>query len=514
MLSLGIWIFRTNPHPHSTTEERGKQINCLGVVFMNLNEVLKDIEVIKTKGNTDIDIKDIASDSRTVAENSLFVCIKGYKTDGNQYVKSAVENGAVCIISEDDMDLPEDITLVIVKDSRIALSQIANNFFDYPSKRFNLIGVTGTNGKTTTTYLIKSILERVGQKVGLIGTIVNKIGEEEIPADRTTPDIIELQKLFKRMADENVDSTVMEVSSHSLELHRVDGSDFDIGVFTNLTQDHLDFHGTLENYLDAKIKLFNMAKIGIINKDDSSSLKVISSSKCEILTYGIENSVDLNAKNISNTDKGITYDLYINDNCYKVSLAIPGRFTVYNSLAAIGVCLKLGVGIEDIISGLALVKGVSGRSEVVPINKDYTIIIDYAHTPDGIENILNSVRQFAKGRVVTLFGCGGDRDKTKRPIMGEFAGKLSDFCIVTSDNPRTENPSEIIAQVEEGVKRTDCQYVVIESRYDAIEYAIKNAKKDDVIVLAGKGHEDYQILKDKTIHFDEREVIQEILEKM
>lgn len=480
---------------------------------MILIDMLKNADIVDVVGDINQEIKDIACDSRFVTRDSAFICIKGFKSDGHNFVHEALESGAICIVSEHDITLPDGITLVKVNNSRAVLAQIASNFFGNPSSKFNLIGVTGTNGKTTTTYLVKSILEEAGHKVGLVGTIANMVGDKTIPTERTTPDSLELQRLFHRMVDEEVDSVVMEVSSHSLDLHRIDANNFDIGIFTNLTQDHLDYHVTLENYLDAKIKLFKMCKHGIINHDDKRSQKVIDEASCDVLTFGVEKVSDLKADNIVINAKGVNFELEYKNKKYKVNLAIPGKFTVYNALGAIGACLKLGLDMETILNGIQKVKGVPGRSEVVYAG-DYTVIVDYAHTPDGIENILNSVREFAKGRIVTVFGCGGDRDKTKRPIMGEISGKLSHFCIVTSDNPRTEDPDQIVKEVEEGVKRTNCEYTVIVNRRDAIEYALKNAKKDDVILLAGKGHETYQILKEKTIHFDEKEIVQEILANM
>jgi UDP-N-acetylmuramoyl-L-alanyl-D-glutamate--2,6-diaminopimelate ligase len=480
---------------------------------MKLKDLLKDVKTIKCNGSLEIEIEDISCDSRNVSKNNLFVCIKGFKTDGNAYIKSAIEKGAICIVSEDDADVSENITFIKVENSRTALAQIANTFFDYPSKKFKLIGVTGTNGKTTTTYLIKSILEENGHKVGLVGTISNMIGEKVIHTERTTPDALELQRLFKQMVDEHIDTVIMEVSSQGLKLDRVYGCDFDIGVFTNLTRDHIgpNEHPTMEDYLNSKIKLFKMCKYGIINLDDEKSKNVIDESKCEVTTFGIEKEADIKAESIEITDKGVTFRLKYNAKMFNMQIPIPGKFTVYNILGAIGACIKLGLNIEKVVEGTKDIKGVPGRAEIVPIDRDFTVIIDFAHTPDALENILSSVKQYSKGRIVTLFGCGGDRDRAKRPIMGETAGRLSDYCIVTSDNPRSEEPEEIINQIEPGVKSTKCEYIKIVNRREAIEYALKNAQKNDIIILAGKGHEPYQILKDKTIHFDEREIVREIL---
>ncbi len=465
---------------------------------MKLKELLKDIEYI---GNADIEIASIECDSRNVKEGSVFVCIKGYETDGHIYAKDCENKGASVIIVEDDVDV--SCPVIKVKNTRQTLAVICSRFHGEPSKEFKLVGITGTNGKTTTTYLIKTILESVGKKVGLIGTNQNLIGDKVIPTERTTPDAFTLQKIFRQMADAKCDVVVMEVSSHALYLDRVFDCDFDVGVFTNITQDHLDFHKTMENYLMAKAKLFTMCKNGVVNHDDIKSEYILSNATCPIMTYGIDEEADIKAEDINMTAKGVEF----NAMGMNFTLAIPGKFSVYNALSAIGTCKALGLNNEEISKGLAMAKGVRGRAQVVDLGYDFTVIIDYAHTPDGIENILSTVRGFAKGRVVILFGCGGDRDNKKRPIMGEAASRLADFCVVTSDNPRTEEPSEIIKQILVGVKG---EHIVIENRREAIEYAVRNAKKDDVIVLAGKGHETYQTIGKTNIHFDEEEILYEI----
>lgn len=477
---------------------------------MLLKDLTSIIEHEYVNGDQNAEISGIAYDSRRVKPGDLFVCIKGFKVDGHEFISQAIGQGAAAVIVEKEVE-DVKVPMIKVKNSRRALALISAAFFGNPSSKFKLIGVTGTNGKTTTTYLIKTILEQGGSKVGLIGTNQNMIGDKVLPAERTTPESLELQQLFSDMVKEKVDYVVMEVSSHSLELNRVDGCNFEIGIFTNITQDHLDFHITMENYLKAKTTLFKRCKKGIINVDDSSSEYILNNGTCEMITFGIDKEADIHAKDIEISEKGVKFDVDTPYGSKFIELGIPGRFSVYNALGSIGACLALGISLEQIQQGLKQAKGVPGRAQIVETGKDFTVLIDYAHTPDGLENILNTVNGFAKGRVVTLFGCGGDRDKTKRPIMGEIAGKLSDFCIITSDNPRTEDPLQILNHIEEGIKKTDCSYVVIENRFEAIKYALENAKKDDVIVLAGKGHETYQILKDRVIHFDEKEIVESIL---
>lgn len=466
---------------------------------------LKDI-LLST--NVDIEISGISYNSKLTKPGDVFVAITGFQTDGHKYIKSAVENGAVCVVCEREQD-DVDIPCVIVENSRKALAEMSCKFYGNPTEKFNLIGVTGTNGKTTVTYLVKTVLEANGEKVGLMGTNKNMIGDVEYHTERTTPESLELQQFFADMVKEGCTYGIMEVSSHSLELYRVFGCNYKVGAFTNLTQDHLDFHGDMENYFIAKSKLFNMCGTGVINADDIYGARLCKQAGCRVMSYGIK-SGDLKAENIEYNDKGVRFEC----GSMKINLGIPGVFSVYNALTAIGICKSCGISDEVIEKALNSAQGVKGRAEIVDCGKDFTLLIDYAHTPDGLENILESVRKFAKGRVVVVFGCGGDRDKTKRPKMGRVAGRIADFCIVTSDNPRTEEPDAIIRDILDGMDDAMAEYVVIENRRDAIEYAIRHARKDDVIVLAGKGHEDYQILKDKTIHFDEREVIRDILSNM
>lgn len=477
---------------------------------MTLSELLTGVEIVRAQGNIDVKISGIAFNSAEVKPGDVFVCITGFKSDGHDYANDALEKGAVAIVAEKEIE-GTAATTVIVNNSRYALSRIAATFYDYPFRKFKLIGVTGTNGKTTTTYLVKSVLENCGQKVGLIGTNQNMIGDSVIPSKHTTPDSLDLMKLFARMAEEEVDAVVMEVSSHSLALDRVTSCEFDIGAFTNVTQDHLDFHETMEKYIEAKAILFGMCKRGVFNVDDPAFEAISKDCTCEVMTYTTNENGDLRASDIEYRATGVSFDLSYKGETERVSLAIPGGFSVYNALTAAGCCLAAGLSLKEISSGLKTAKGVKGRIEVVETNTDYTVIIDYAHTPDGLLNILNAIRGFAKGRIVTLFGCGGDRDKTKRPQMGKIAGNLSDFCIVTSDNPRSEEPGDIIEDILVGMRETDCRYAVVENRFEAIEFALDNAKADDIILLAGKGHEPYQVLKDRTIVFDEREIVLKLI---
>lgn len=478
---------------------------------MLLQKLLTGLENQIISGSIDIDISGIAYDSRKVKKGFVFVCVEGYKVDGHSYIDSAIQNGASAIIVQKNINAKQCVSVIKVDDTRLALSHISNLYFDNPSKKFNLIGVTGTKGKTTITYMIKSILEARGQKTGLIGTISNKIGEEVLPAERTTPESYDLQELFSYMNKFGADSVVMEVSSHALELHRVSKSDFDIGIFSNLTQDHLDFHKNFENYFNAKAKLFKMCKKGIVNIDSSYGEQMLKKAVgCEVVTYGIEKDADIKAYDIKKSSEGVHFKLRSKWGNHDINVNIPGEFSVYNALAAIGAACLMNIPFEDIKKGLEMVN-VPGRAEIIEIDKDFTVMIDYAHSPDSLKNILEAVKEYAPGRVVCLFGCGGDRDRAKRPIMGEISGKMADYTIITSDNPRTEKPEEIIDEIEVGIKKTNAAYIKIVDRKEAIKHAIMNAKPKDIIVLAGKGHETYQIFDDKSVHFDEREIIREIL---
>ncbi|MGI6538173.1 MAG: UDP-N-acetylmuramoyl-L-alanyl-D-glutamate--2,6-diaminopimelate ligase [Caldicoprobacterales bacterium] len=458
-----------------------------------------------------MEISGIYYDSRQVKGGSLFFCIEGYRADGHDYAASAVEKGAAAVVLRKDIPLPEGVTKVFVPDTRKAMGLIASALYGKPSEDLLLFGVTGTNGKTTTTYMIKSILEQAGKKTGLIGTIANMIGSRMIPAERTTPESPDLQKLMRDMVNEKVNAAVMEVSSHSLALHRVIGCTYDIGIFTNLTQDHLDFHGTFENYLAAKKKLFEQSRLAIINVDDESGREILKDLECQYFTYGIYKPADIYARDIEIMVDGVSFNLHILGGKISIVLSIPGIFSVYNALAAAAACYAAGISLKDIQKGLTSIKGVPGRFETLDTGTGFSIILDYAHTPDGLENILKTARGLTDGRLVTLFGCGGDRDAAKRPMMGEVAGRYSDLCIITSDNPRYEDPVKIIEDILPGIAKTHCPYKVIVDRREAIEYAIKNARENDLIILAGKGHETYQIIKGDTYPFDEKEIVAQIL---
>lgn len=479
---------------------------------MKLRQLLEGVSLLRPI-QQDLEITAIAYDSRQVTPGCLFVCIKGFATDGHKYINNAIENGAAALLVQDAIE-DFDIPWAQAADTRKALAQVAANFYGHPEKQLSIIGVTGTNGKTTVTTLIKSVLEFTGKSVGLIGTNENMIGSEVIPTERTTPESLDLFALFRKMADAGMEYVVMEVSSHSLMLNRVFGICFDVAVFTNLTQDHLDFHETMENYYQAKRLLFNVCKKAVVNADDKCGMRIIADASCPLFTYSVDNEADFRAKNLRISPRGVIFDLETKSKVLPARLGIPGKFSAYNALAALSACVALDVEPEKIIDALLVAKGVKGRAETVYTKTDYTMIIDYAHTPDGLENIVKTVKEFAPARVVTLFGCGGDRDPVKRPIMGEIAGRLSDYCIITSDNPRTEEPMTIIRQIEEGMKQTDCSYTVIENRREAIRHAMVTAQPGDCIILAGKGHETYQIIGKEKRHFDEREVIREILTEM
>jgi len=479
---------------------------------VKLLRMLNYITGYRAEGSLEKQIDSIHYDSRQAGPRSLFFCIEGLKYDGHKFAADAVSNGAHAVVLGKDINLPEGVTKILVPDSRLAMALMAKEFYGNPSKDIELIGVTGTNGKTTVTYLIKSILDTAGKKTGLIGTIVSMIGDKKTYSDRTTPESLDLQKLFREMAGCGVESVVMEVSSHSLALKRVAGCVFKAGIFTNLTRDHLDFHGTFENYRQAKASLFDLSECAVINIDDESGRMILNGVNKRTVTYGIEREADVYASDIEVSSKGVRFKLHLPNGKRLISLRIPGIFSVYNGLAAASAMYSTGITPDIIKAGLEAVTGVPGRFELLDTGTDYSVILDYAHTPDGLENILKTVREFAKGRVITLFGCGGDRDPGKRPVMGEIAAKFSDLCVVTSDNPRTEEPMSIIENILPGVMKSNCPHIVVENRRSAIETALKEAKAGDVVILAGKGHETYQILKDRIIHFDEREIVTEILQ--
>jgi len=488
---------------------------------MELKSILAGIEGLKVRGNLDLNIENLESDSREIKQGDLFVAIKGFDTDGHEYILKAIENGAIAILAQEDTDkellkqIPEEITLIVAPDTRLALATASCNFYGDPSREFKLIGVTGTKGKTTTTYMIKEILEKQGMKVGLIGTIATYIAGKKLEdSDRTTPESLKLQRLFRQMADEGCTAVVMEVSSQSLKLHRVAGCDFNIGVFTNFSEDHISpkEHPDMNDYFESKLKLFDMCSIGFVNADDLYASRVPKlAPNCKIETYGIDNYCNSLAKDITITNSYVDFKVKIADKNERVKTCIPGRFSVYNSLAAINVARVLGCDAEKIKEALVEVR-VPGRSELVNNKKELTIMIDYAHSPESLENILNAVKSYTRGRVISVFGCGGDRDPGKRPVMGEISGRIADYTIVTSDNPRTEDPDKIVGQIEEGIKKTKGKYICIVDRIEAIKHAIEIANKKDIIVLAGKGHEPYQEINKEKFPFDERIIVNQIID--
>ncbi len=487
---------------------------------MKLKELLTGIENFKVKGDVELEINSIENNSQNVKPGALFVAIKGFDFDGHQFVEEAIANGAIAVMLDISADLksiklPKEMTVILSTDTRVDLAKLACNFYKNPSRHFKLIGVTGTKGKTTTTYMIKSVLEKAGYKVGLIGTIANYIGEDMISeSNRTTPESLELQALFYKMALEKVDFVVMEVSSQSLKLHRVDGSNFDMAIFTNFSKDHISLkeHSDMDDYFNSKLKLFQMTPKGFANSDDFKCERLIHYAKnCDIKTYSVDNGSNLIAKDITITNASVDFKVKLGQKNERVKVNIPGRYSVYNSLAAISVAISLGIDNEQIKEGLANIV-IPGRNELIPNDKDLTIMIDYAHTAESLENMLSSIKAYTQGRIICVFGCGGDRDQTKRPEMGEVAGRLADFSIITTDNPRTEKPEDIIADIEEGIAKTKGNYKIVVDRKEAIKEAIGMANRRDIVILAGKGHETYQEVNGLKNEFDERKIVKEILQ--
>ena len=474
---------------------------------MKLKELLRDIRVLECTADPELEIESVYYDSRKVEKNSLFVAISGFASDGNRFIPMALEKGAAAVVTAKKPET--QVPYILVESDRMALAQLGCNFYGHPAKSMTMIGVTGTNGKTSTTLLLKQVLEKTGNaKVGLIGTMANMVGAEVIPTERTTPESFELQGLFARMRDAGCTHVVMEVSSHAVTLDRIGGVHFDIAAFTNLTEDHLDFHKTMDAYCDAKAELFRRCGRAVVNVDDSYAPRILAAADCPVLTTAVAGEASLRAENLELLSEGIRFDAVSEGKTVPVHVPIPGRFTVYNTLTVMGIARQLGISVAECAAALAAVEGVKGRIEVVPTpGTDYTVLIDYAHTPDGLENVLTSVRDFCKGRVISVFGCGGDRDPIKRPIMGEIGVKLADFAVITSDNPRTEDPMAIIADIMKGVRPEHGDYIIIEDRRAAIRYAMDIAKKDDIIVLAGKGHETYQDIGGEKHHLDEREEV-------
>lgn len=492
----------------------------------SLIDIIRTLEVTSIIGPQDVEITDITADSRAVTNSSLFIALDGATVDGHDYIDKAVAAGAVAVIVSKPVQVNDDVCVITVKDTRAAMMVVVPSFFDYPANKMRMIGVTGTNGKTTTTHMIRHILKNQGHKVGVIGTVHIMIGDTSYPIHNTTPDVVDLQHILHQMVEEGVTYCVMEVSSHALALGRVAGVEFDTAVFTNLTQDHLDFHKTFENYLATKCKLFEQVsssnqhksnKGAVINIDDAYGKRVVQKTKAPTITYSAQGKGTLNASDIQMSTKMSDYTVQYNGESYRVSMNTTGLFNVYNTLAAIGACLQEGISMEAIDMALKTFSAVPGRFELIEEGQDFAVVVDYAHTPDGLENILQTAQSIKEKRIIVVFGCGGDRDATKRPIMGRIAAKYGDIIYVTSDNPRTEDPIQIVKDVEAGVKealRDGTSYKVIVDRRDAINHAIGAAKSGDIVIIAGKGHENYQILKDQTIHFDDREEARRALKEI
>ncbi len=483
---------------------------------MKLTKLLENIAVLEMHADPETEINAVSSDSRKISENAAFVCLSGLKQDGRAYIPSAFEKGAVLAVCE---KAPEgEYPFVLVEDARAALPVLLSNLYSHPEKSFQrIIGITGTNGKTTTSFMLKSIFEAAGHKTGLIGTTKYLVDNEEYEVDKsaaflTTPDPELLFALFDAMREKGVDTVIMEASSHALALKKLTGVPFDLALFTNLTQDHIDFHKTMEEYLKAKKSLFNVAKEGIFNRDDAAFDAITDGVSAFVTSYGENENSDFRVtKILSHSDRGIRYLLEEENKSFEISLPVSGEFNIYNSLAAIAAARKCGIAMEKVQKGLLTMEGVKGRIERIPTDTPFSVFIDFAHTPDALDNILTTLRGFTKGKLVTLFGCGGDRDRTKRPLMGEIACKKSDFVIVTSDNCRSEKKEDIIRDILEGVENRGTDFVAITDRTEAIHFAIDHAKEGDVILLAGKGHEEYEIDNTGKHDYSEKKIVLEYI---
>lgn len=474
---------------------------------MKLSALLKGIET--ESRFADVEIERVTDKSDGNLKNALFVCIDGRRCDGHAMAREALKKGALAVVTERDIKIAEQI---IVSDTRCALSEIAANFYGRPADCLHLIGVTGTNGKTSTAFFIKGILDAAGKKCGIIGTVKNNTGNGDTDAALTTPEPLELQRLFRETVDSGCEYCVMEVSSQALSQRRVCGLTFDVSVLTNITEDHLDYHGDMQSYIDAKLSLFNMSRAAIINLDDENIRSNLKRLNCPVKTFSaVSNRADYTARNIRCGIDGVRYELVSTNSISRVHSGVLGRFTIYNTACAMCTAAELGVNLDDASSAVSQLHGVDGRAEVVECDKPFTVMIDYAHTPDGLKNILNSVRELTDGRVITVFGCGGDREREKRAEMGRIAGELSDIAIVTSDNPRTENPILIINDILCGMEKIHAKLAVIENRREAIGFALKKARAGDLVLIAGKGHEKYQIIGNEKTEFDERKIVKELL---
>ena len=482
---------------------------------MKVSTLLEGLKYICCQGSTEQEVSTVVYDSRKVEENSLFICIRGAVVDGHKFVPDVIRKGAKTLVVEEEVEAPEDVTVIKVADTRYAMAFISAAYFGHPAEKLKTIGITGTKGKTTTTYMVKSILENAGYKVGLIGTIEAIIGEESIPASNTTPESYLVQEYFRKMVDAGCDCVVMEVSSQGLMLHRTQGFVFDYGIFTNIEPDHIgpNEHKDLADYIHCKSLLFKQCRQGIFNADDSHLQEILEGHTCEVETYGFSEDADLRASNVHLMDKGGTLGVAYHMNGkldMDVEIDIPGKFSVYNSMTAIAICRHFGVKEETILDSLSKIR-VKGRVEIVPVSSKFTLMIDYAHNAMSLESLLSTLKEYHPKRLVCLFGCGGNRSRDRRFQMGEVSSRLADLTIVTSDNPRNEEPQAILDDIVTGVQKADGEYVTIIDRVEAIRYAIENAKEGDVIVLAGKGHEDYQEIKGKKHHMDERELVADVV---
>ena len=480
---------------------------------MKLRELIKNLSIIEMNADAELEISGVSYDSRKTEKGDMFVAIRGFEADGHKFIPKAVENGAAVILCEEKPSC--DVPYVLVSDSRYGLAIVSRDFFGDPASEMTMIGITGTSGKTSSSYLIKHMLEsKLDAKVGLIGTNGNMIGDELLHTEHTTPESYELHKLFRHMADSGCTHVVMEVSSHSLTLERVAGIHFDVALYTNLSQDHLDFHGTMEEYAAAKRKLFSMCSLGCFNLDDAWADFMRDGASCRTMTFSTEkNEADLVAKDIRLTADSVRFASVSGDEISMTKLGIPGMFSVYNALGTMSVGLALGLSLADCSDAMSSAKGVKGRLEIVPTGRDFSVVIDYSHKPDALEKVLKTLKPVTRGRLIALFGCGGDRDKLKRPIMGRIAADNADLVVVTSDNPRTEDPDEIIREIVAGMKDKRMPTKVICDRREAIAWAIDNAAPGDVLLLAGKGHEDYQVVGHEKHHMDEREIVADCLKK-
>ncbi len=489
-----------------------------------LYKILDSVDTLEIKGATDVPVTGLSYHSQHVRSGFIFFCLKGRKDDGHDYINEAISSGAAAVVVEDDRYF-EGATKIKVPSVREAVAVMSQNFYDYPSRKIRLVGVTGTNGKTTTTHLIEAILTADLRSTGLIGTIQYKIGEETFSVAATTPEAPDLQSLLYTMVERGVQYAVMEVSSHALEWHRVLGCEFDVAVLTNVTEDHLDFHETFERYRAAKGKLFSQlgsskqaesCRYAVLNKDDPNYKYFLGQSAVDVVTYGVKNSADISAQNIEVKGEGVSFELLSPLGKVNIEMKLTGVFSVYNALAAAAVAYKEGIDSLTVKEVLENVKGIPGRFEKVDVGQEFFVIVDYAHTPDGLENVLQAAKSLGEGKIITIFGCGGERDKDKRPIMGRIAGSYSDYCILTSDNPRGEDPWQIIQGVEQGLKEKMSYghgYVVQADRYEAIKLGIDLARPKDIIIIAGKGHETYQVFSDYTVPFDDREVARKIIKQ-